>query len=321
MRTKRTTLTRKINFSNPSIELPCNSILNAVLMNFEITVSNGGASAVTPTISDVLKGVSEIKLETDGDRVHYNMNALDAARMNAFDGNQGTNAVLNQTLSSIAASGTGTVKFPIIFDKGDIMGAERDNITLKAAFNTGEIADDLTITAANVEVTTLERILSNTEAENIYGKNLVRFVEPKVIATTHTNPINSELAGFYDLPTGTLLRQSYLNFSATPSRIGLIENSPERVERLNLSWDAWMDLNKFAYGTNTIPSNTVVLNYGTEVADNGLGLFGWNYRKSDYQIATKNASAVDMRVISVETVVDQILFEKYGAVIECPMGY
>lgn len=321
MRVRYSTLARPINIQNPTINIPCESILDCVALKCAVTIVNTGAESATPNIAEVLAAIEEIKLTTDGNVNHYSVNGLDVARMNMFDGHEGDAAVLKKTCSPIAVHGSGTETFMLLLDQGDILGVDRDHIDLKVQFKQTEYKPGMVIANANVTVTTIEVIPTVEEMAATYGPNLEKFVEPKVIGITDKNPGNTEFTGFMDLPTGTILRRAFASFDVAPERVGIKATSPENMDLMNVDWETYRAIDKFRHATNgQTPDNTIVIDYGTQLAANGEGLYGWNWRKGDYQFATRNAAEVNMRYISCETVVNQGIFEKYGAVFEVPIG-
>lgn len=321
MRTKIHTASKLINFANPSIYIPCNAMLDAVALKFTLTVKNSGSADATPAIKDVLSAITEIKLTTDATNVHYSVNGLDVARLNAYDGHSGSGSVLNMTCPEIAASGEGTIQFTLFLDQGDILGAQYDSIELKCLFKQVEFATGLTITNAVVNVTTVELILTEAELQNMYGKNLEYFAEPKVVAYTKTNAANSEMCGFYDIPTGTLLKRAMLTFTETPEKFGVIATTPDLQNLMEVEWQTYRDIDAFKFHCNGVcPDGTVMIDYGTQLAANGQGLYAWNFRLGDYQIATKNERETTMRYVSCELIPkNQTAFEQLG-VLETPYG-
>ena len=321
MRTKLNTASKLINFANPSIYIPSNALLDAIALKFTLTVKNTGSAKATPKMTDLLSAITEIKLTTDATNVHYAVNGLDVARLNAFDCHTGDGAVLNMTCPEIAASGEGTIAFTLFLDQGDILGAQYDSIELKVLFKQVEFATGLTITAATVNVTTVEVILTEAELQGMYGKDLEYFAEPKVVAYTKTNAANSEMCGFADLPTGTLLRRAMLTFSSVPEKFGVIATTPDLQNLMEVDWQTYRDIDAFKYHCNgNCPANTVMIDYGSQLAANGQGLYAWNFRLGDYQIASKNAEETTMRYISCELIPkNQAAFEQLG-VLETPYG-
>jgi len=286
-----------------------------------VTITNSSEASATPDIAEVLAALEEVKLTTDGNVNHYSLNGLDIARMNMFDGHEGDAAVLKKTCTAIAAAASGTETFTLLLDQGDILGVDREHIDLKVQFKQTAYKTGMTISGVTVTVTTIEVVPTVEEMAAMYGANLEKFVEPKVIGITVKNPANTEFTGFYDLPTGTILRRAFASFDVVPDRFGVKATSPESMDLMNVDWETYRAIDKFRHATNgKTPDNTIVIDYGTQLAANGEGLYGWNWRKGDYQFATRNTAEVTMRYISCETVVNQTNFEKYGAVFEVPIG-
>lgn len=321
MRTKLNTISKLINFANPSIYIPSNALLDAIALKFTLTVKNSNNAKATPVMKDVLSAITEIKLTTDATNVHYAVNGLDVARLNAFDSHSGDGAVLNKVCDEIAADAEGTIQFTLFLDQGDILAAQYDSIELKVLFKQVAFATGLTITNAVVNVTTVEVILTEAELQNMYGKNLEYFAEPKVVAYTKTNAANSEMRGFADLPTGTLLKRAMLTFSTIPEKFGVIATTPDLQNLMEVDWQTYRDMDAFKHFCNgNCPSDTVVIDYGSQLAANGQGLYAWNFRLGDYQIASKNLAETELRYVSCELIPkNQGAFEQLG-VLETPYG-
>lgn len=312
MRVKMNTLSQKINLQNPAINLPRSSIHDCYILKFEMAIKNTGSSSVTPTITQYLEAIEQIVVTSDSTRVHYSLSGLDLTRRNAMLTKNGCDSrVLDLTFSTVAASATGSATFVLFLDEGDIIAVMHDNLELKVTFK-DTVTTGVTVTAATVTATIAERIpVSAAELISKYGENFEYAAEPKVYVMTQACAANTELTGFFDLPTGTLLTGAMLHFSTAPEQVGILQTVPDRVELEKIDWAELRAIDERRFGTK-IPTGVVTFDYGAQWMDNGLGKDAWNYNKGDIQIAAKAASATTLRYVSFERLVNTAIFGKTG---------
>lgn len=322
METRVHTLTNRLSFASPSVILPKYGIIDAIILNVKLTISNTGASAATPVIEDVLKAITEISVKSDSQTTHYLLNGLDIAIMNAYEGQFGANPVLNKTLSSINASASGTVEFPLFLNKGDIFAANHQDVTLSTVIQQTAFATGLTITAADISIGIIELVkLSSADVTARYGEQLQLLNEPKVTTRTRKCPANSELTPFMELPTGCVIQEGYFTFSVAPSHFGVVDVAGELSEKMNIEWGVHRALDAYRHNVaGNPPANTIRVDFGNELEANGLGMKGWDYMLGDMMVASKNAAEVTCRAITVETMVNHAAFEQFAAAFKLESG-
>lgn len=313
MRVKMNTLSQVINKQNPAIPLPRSSIHDAYILDFEIKIKNTGASAVTPTITELLTAIENISVVSDSSQVHYSLGGIDLARRNSMFCAAATDDIMKKTFTSLAANAETTVKFPLFLDEGDIIAIMHDNLEMKVTF-LSKISANVTIESAVVKTTIIERIpTSAAELVATYGENFEYAAEPKVYLAKQTVAANSEFTGFFDMPTGTLLTGAMIHFSAAPEKVGIMQIVPDRVELQKVDWDVLRAIDQRKHKTD-LPENVVTLEYGTQWMENGIGKAGWHYNKGDIQIAVKTEEEITMRYVSFERLVNTSVYDKTGVV-------
>lgn len=313
--TRFQTLTNRLSFASPSVILPKYGIIDAILLNVKLTISNTGAESATPVITDVLKALTEISVKSDSQTTHYLLNGLDIAIMNAYEGQFGTNPILAKTLEAIPPSSSGVVGFPLILNKGDIFAANHQDVTISTVIQQTAFAENLTITAADISVGIVEIVkLNSDDVAARYGKDLQLLNEPKVTTRTRKCPANSELTPFLELPTGSVIQEAYFTFDTAPSNFGIIDVAGEHSQRMNVEWEMHRALDAYRHNVaGNPPENTIRVDFGNEVEANGLGLMGWSYMLGDIMVAAKNAAEVTCRAITVESMVNHAAFEQFAS--------
>lgn len=314
MRNKISVLSQKLTMgSTTSLLLPRNSIHDAYLLRFAVTVKNGTGSSVTSTIDDVLNAISEIKVVTDATRDHYVLTGMDAALLTAKR-HKSVNSVLGISSESLASNATKTYSFTLVLDEGDILAVAHTSVEL-SLYVKDTTGLGLTVQAAECTVTVKETICSTAELEARFGAELSGAVEPKVCGYTISAPSCSEFVGVFDLPTSTLLKGAVIKFtpssSTYPSQIGLIRNTPDRVELGKEDWGTRRDLDEMIYDT-TFPAGVIIYDFGTQWQANGIGKDGWNLAKHDVELAMKASESQTIRYISCESLVNTTLWNNSG---------
>lgn len=305
-----------------TLNLPRNSVHDAYILKFNVTVNNGTSAAITPTAREILEAIAEIKLVTDSTRVHYAMNGHDLALLNALIQKNNTHPFIEQTLDEIAASASKEYSFSLYLDEGDIIAVAHTNVELTVKF-ADKTAQALDVASAKCYVTLKETIYSTAELQAIYGKNFELVAEPKVYAQTATCNANTEFVGFYDLPTGTLLRKAVLEISGSdfPQQVGILRTVPDRIELNKEDFETHIELDQIIYGTE-LPVDrenhvaTYVMDFGSQWQANGKGKNGWSYAKGDIQLAAKTTAELSVRYISLESMVNTAVYDQAVAFTE-----
>lgn len=302
-----------------TLNLPRNSVHDAYILRFNINVKNGTTGSITPTPKDILDAITEIRVVTDSTRVHYDITGHDLALLNSLIQVNSTEPFIDKTLSAIAANGTDNYEFCLYLDEGDIIATAHTNVELTVKF-AGTTTKGLTVTGAECLLTIKESLYSQAELLAKYGEGLARAAEPKVYVQTAKCNGNTEFSGFFDLPTGTLLRKALLlitNSTGTlPDQIGILRTNPDRVELNKEDFKTHIELDQIIYRTKlpykhvagTSLSAAYVIDYGTQWQSNGIGKNGWSFAKGDIQLAAKTTADQNVRYISIESMVNTSVY-------------
>ena len=301
-----------------TLNLPRNSVHDAYILRFNIRVHNGKTESITPTPKDILDAIAEIRLVTDSTRVHYDITGHDLAILNALMQKNNTHPFIDQTLDAVAANADKEYEFCLYLDEGDIIATAHTNVELTVHFK-DESSMGLTVTSAQCLLTIKESLMSQAELVAKYGEGLKNAAEPKVyIQTTKCNG-NTEFSGFFDLPTGTLLRKGILyitNNGKLPDQIGILRTNPDRVELNKEDFLTHIELDQIIYGTE-LPYKYVkdselaavyVIDYGTQWQSNGIGKNGWSFAKGDIMLAAKTPADMNVRYLSIESMVNTSVY-------------
>lgn len=326
---KYRTLNDTLSTVNPTVRLPRDTVIDALLLRCQIEVTNGTGSSWTGTHLDMLKALEEIRVISDGTNVHYALNGPDIAMMNAYTGAYGGTHPGSDEIT-IANTEAGTVDLVLPLNEGDILAVTKDSLELKAVFASA-IAADLDVTDISITPTISENVYTPQEFAAMYGAELERSAEPKCYALGAQIGANTELTGVLDLPTSTLLRRGVCQFrngagvlgAADPLRFGLIVTAPDRRELLNVNYATFRGMQNFKYTAGSaLPVGTVSIDYASEVTGDGFGLRGWRWTKGDYELAVRTNNAGSLRYVSCEHVVTPEVFEAIGgAVLEGRPGF
>lgn len=316
MRVKINTISQVINRSNPAMSLPNTSIHDAYALKFRMKVKNSWGAAVTPDMADVLKAIEQIVLTTDSTKVNYSLSGLDLARRNAMSSANGTDRVIDRTFASLADAASVDVSFVLYLDEGDIIASAHDQIELKVAFlqnvkeGTGtDAGKKIELVDPECKLTIVERIPTTAEFYAEYGPKLELVAEPKVYAITATCPANTEFTDIMDLPTGTLLGGAMIHFEGgTPDLVGLIRTTPDRIELEKIDWDTMRAIDERRFRTK-IPAGLINFDYGVQWQSNGVGKDGWSFSKGDVKLAAKTGTALTIRYLSLEKIVNTDVYD------------
>lgn len=313
MYSRKRTLSEKITYTNKTIDLPRDAVIDAILLRCNIVLSNAGASAWNGTYEDVLKAIREVRVVSDGNNIHYALTGLDIAIMNYYD--SASKSVNPDEAVSIGAGASATFEVLLTLDAGDIIALEKDSLKLTVVFETS-IATDVTLDTNNsyVEITLEEDVYAPDEEIELSG-------EPKVYAIEKSFATLGEFAEVLELPVETLLHRAFLVFRDNTGarsdnideKYGIIQTSPERIELYNIGYNTARLYDKEEYNLDAPLTGVSVLDYGEEVTKDGLGIRAWRVNKGDLQLALKTSANGTVRYISHEFVVDTELVDAIDA--------
>jgi len=315
MYSKIRTLTDEITLAKTRIDIPRDAVVDQFFIKFSAKVKNAGAAEWTGKLEHILKAIEEIRIVSDGSTVHYALSAVDAVILDKFNSPNGFAPDLAEAVT-IAAGAEVEKTFTLRLDEGDILAASKDNLEMKIVL--GTIATDVTFTSLVGEVSIVENVLSPQEFAANYGASNEYAAEPKVYALSEKVNVSTDLQSALDLPTGSLHRAAVLCFigdtglvgGADPTKIGLINTSPDRREVLNVDWATLRSFNASEYDLGgAAPAGVAMLNYAKDVTADGFGLRAWRFTKGDWQVAVKSPNAATLRYICLEHVLNTAVFD------------
>lgn len=321
MYSKKRTLMDKFTLSNKKTDLPRDAVIDRIFVNFSGIINN--VNSTTDSVikmADILDKISDMRIVSDGNTVHYSVKALDIAVLNYYDSQGKT---VNPDAEFTAVKNTTTpFNFMVIFDQGDILALSKESLEFSINVNP-TVNADCTITDLTGLISIEENVYTPAEFAATYGASLELAAEPKIVALEKAFNISEELAEFFEIPTGTLNRRAVLTSynnagvrgASLPSKIGIIVTTPDRREIYTLDYASMKEINRRAYLCAPL-TGVVMIDYGTEITNDNFGLRGWKFQKGDYQIAAKAAAAGKIRYLSCEYVVNTRTFETARAVIE-----
>lgn len=305
MRIQETALPQELNLKTPAIDLGNTSIHTAYHLQVHIEAENGTGAAKTPTIEEWASCLENISVVSDNTRYHYSWNGMDIIKRNAMFAPVGLpTRVIDQTFTSTADGEMMTADFVLALEEGDIIGMMHDSVTLKASI-AKTIADDCPIEEITIKPTIYELIPSTDKAaaqaelQARYGEGYVGALEPKVYNLEKKCDANTEITGFFNLPTGALLRGGLMQWSAAPSQFGLIATVPSRSELMRMNWATARAKDERRFRT-AMPENCTYFDFDAELAINGLGIDGRAFNRGDYQISARTAEELTLRYTSFE---------------------
>jgi hypothetical protein len=323
MYSKKRTLAEKLIYpTNKRIDLPRDSVIDKIFVMWTGTIKNVNATTDSALkLADILNGITDVRIVSDGNTVHYSVRALDLAIMNYYD-TQGV--AINPDAAFTAAHAASTpFSFMLTFDQGDILALTKES--LEMSFNIApQISTDCTIDTITGTLTLMENVYTTAEFAATYGANLEAAAEPKIVALEKAYNATAELSEFLDLPTGTLSRRAFLITSdasgvrgnADPDKIGIIVTTPDRREIYTVDFATMAKINQNDYTLPATLAGVRLIDYGNEITNDVFGLRGWKYTKGDYQIAARGSNAGKMRYLSCEYVVNTSTFDTIRAVME-----
>jgi len=319
MYSKKRTLSTKLTLQNRRIDLPRDAIIDAIFLYCKLTLKNNGATGFSGKMEDVLNCLSEIRVVSDGNNVHYALSGLDVAVMNyyIFRGK----GISPDSSVSINAGATANFEFMLTLDVGDIIAIAKDSLELSVNFT--NISDEVVVENAEITVTVAENVMDINEFKAKYGANLEFAAEPKVYAISKNFSASNELVEVMDLPTGTLLRTAFITFrdstgarsDSVTERVGIIITTPDRRELYAVDYKTLKEYNKILCNCDPL-AGVISIDYGAEITNDVFGIRAWKFNKGDYQLAVKGSGG-SLRYVSVEFVVNTAVFDKLSmAVIE-----
>lgn len=316
MRNKLSVISQQIKLDGvDTLNLPRNSVHDAYILRFNIKTHATAAATVTPR--EVLEAISEIRLVTDSTRVHYALNGHDLALLNARIQVNSTAPFIDSEPVSMQADDTHDYDFSLYLDEGDILAVLHTNVELTVKF-AHQVKANVEVLDANAKITIKESIYSTQELASVFGKDFENVAEPKVYSQTASCNANSEFTGFFDLPTGTLLRGAMLfvqSAGAFPDQMGILRTVPDRIELNKEDFETHLELDQIIYKTvlpvdRTNHTAAYVMDFGTQWQANNLGKNAWSYAKGDVQLAAKTSAALNIRYISLESMVNTAVYDK-----------
>lgn len=304
MRVQETTVSGELNRNTPAVELGNTSIHSAYMLECCVELTNESGESYTPDILDIGAAFENISVQSDNTRYHYSISGKDIIYKNAMSTKKGTpSRVIDMKPATIADEGSTETKFVLFLEEGDVIGLLHDTVTLKATV-ARELADGVRITGYSIKPSIIELIPSAGEAGLAelaarYGEGYAGALEPKVYAVEQTCHANSEFTGFFNLPTGSLLRGAMMQWTVAPKQLGLIATVPSRAELCRNLWLTRRAMDERMYGTE-MPENCNFMNFDAELTNNGLGLDGRAFNRGDYQVACRTDAETRLRYVSYE---------------------
>jgi hypothetical protein len=317
---KKRTLNTFLSLINKKIDLPRDAVIDKIFVKFDGTVKNVNATTDSALkMGDILNAITDMRIVSDGNTVHYSVKASDLAILNYYD-TEGVTVNPDASFTATKAAST-AFSFVLAFDQGDILAVAKESLEL--SINIGTISADCSIDTLNGQITLQENIYTPSEFSATFGANLEAAAEPKIVALEKPYAVTQELSEFFELPTGTLSRRAFLlsmdtanvRGNANPNKIGIIVTTPDRREIYTVDYATLGQINRRDYLVTPL-SGVSVIDYGKEITNDEYGLRGWKFTKGDYQIATKSDNAGKMRYLSCEYVVNTRTFDQIRAVME-----
>lgn len=304
MRVQETAVSGELNRNTPAVELGNTSIHSAYTLECCVELTNESGEAYTPSILDIGAALENISVQSDNTRYHYSLSGKDIIYKNAMSTKVGSpTRVIDMQPATIADEGSTETKFVLFLEEGDVIGLIHDSVTLKASV-ARELADGVRITGYSIKPGIIELVPSSGEAGLAelaarYGAGYAGALEPKCYAVEQTCQANTEFTGFFNLPTGALLRGAMMQWSVAPRQLGLIATVPSRAELCRTHWNTRRAMDERMYGTE-MPQNCNYFNFDSELTNNGLGLDGRAFNRGDYQIACRADAETRLRYVSYE---------------------
>ncbi|BAD85542.1 hypothetical protein TK1353 [Thermococcus kodakarensis KOD1] len=302
------TLDDVLNLTVKSVDIPRNGVIDSIALLTKLTLSNSGASDTNVTMEDVLKAINEIRVVSNGNVVHYALKGTDIGYLNIYD-THGKALSLNDTVS-VPAGGTQDVQFLMVLDAGKIHALIKDQLQIKAEWNTS-VATNVSLSDAEVKIT-LDKEVYESGSEYVavysagdYGEIFIE--EPKVYAIEKAFNQLGELTEVFELPVGSVLKRALMVFyddtgarADIVDKYALVRTRPARIQLYKIDYNTSRELDKVQYKLSSVPTGMTMFDYDREVVIGGLDLR--EESSGTFKIALKTTSAGKLRYISHEIV-------------------
>ena len=321
MYSKKRTLNTGLSLINRKIDLPRDAVIDKLFVKFDGMIKNVNATTASAiTLGAIMQKITDMRIVSDGNTVHYSVKAIDLAILNYYD-TQGKTANPDTAFTATAAAST-PFSFVLVFDQGDILAVAKESLELSINVDT-VVNADCSIDVLTGLITLQENIFTPAEFAATFGANLEAAAEPKIVALEKPYVATTELSEFFDLPTGTLSRRAFLismdgsgvRGNADPGKLGIIVTTPDRREIYTVDYATLREINARDYLLTPI-AGVSLIDYGREITNDEFGLRGWKFTKGDYQIASLSSNAGKMRYLSCEYVVNTRTFDSIRAIME-----
>lgn len=291
-----------------SVDIPRNGVIDSIALLASITLNNAGAADATVSYEDILKGINEIRVVSNGNVVHYALRGTDIAYLNIYDTN-GKALDLSGTVT-VPTGGTASVQFLIVLDAGKIHALIKDQLQIKVEWNTS-ITTDVSISDASIKITLdkgvyesgEEYVMAYTAGE--YGEIFIE--EPKVYAIEKSFNALGELTEVFELPVGSVLKRALLVFyddtgarANIVDKYALVRTRPARIQLYKIDYNTSRELDKIQYKLQSVPDGMTMFDYDREVVFGGLDLR--EESSGTFKIALKTTASGKVRYISHEVV-------------------
>ena len=291
-----------------SVDIPRNGVIDSIALLASITLNNAGAADATVSYEDILKGINEIRVVSNGNVVHYALRGTDIAYLNIYDTN-GKALDLSGTVT-VPTGGTASVQFLIVLDAGKIHALIKDQLQIKVEWNTS-ITTDVSISDASIKITLDKEVYESGEeyvmayTAGEYGEIFIE--EPKVYAIEKSFNALGELTEVFELPVGSVLKRALLVFyddtgarANIVDKYALVRTRPARIQLYKIDYNTSRELDKIQYKLQSVPDGMTMFDYDREVVFGGLDLR--EESSGTFKIALKTTASGKVRYISHEVV-------------------
>lgn len=291
-----------------TVEIPRNGVIDSIALLVNATLSNSDTADQGVTYEDVLNAINEIRVVSDGNVVHYALRGRDIAYLNIYD-THGKALDLDGQIT-VPASGTQDVTFLIMLDAGKIHALLKDQLQIKAEWNTS-ISDKVSVSDASIKITLDKEVYESAEEYVIaysageYGEVFIE--EPKVYAIEKSFNALGELTEVFELPVGSVLKRALLVFyndsgarADIVDKYALVRTRPARIQLYKIDYQTSRELDKIQYKLSSVPTGMTMFDYDREVVIGGLDLR--EEASGTFKIALKTTESGKVRYISHEIV-------------------
>lgn len=306
-------LDKVLNLVIKEVDLPKSGVITSINLLAKLTVKNAGGSAWSGKMEDILNAIKEIRVVSDGNKIHYALKGTDIALMNWYDSAGKTVNLDDPVTIDAGASKTFTVL--LFLDAGEIHALTKDDLAIKVDWNTS-IATDVSLTDAEIKITVEKKVYESEEeyfmdyaVESEEGFE-VMIVEPKVVPKEVGFDQLSELQDAVKIPIGNVLKRAFLVFKDSSGaradvceKYALIQAKSERKELYKMDYETSRELDKVQYMLSAVPAGVTVLDYDEEITQDGFGLDTRDVDSETYKLALKTSASGKLRYISHEYVI------------------